>query len=142
MAIRITRAGVALTVGIIVVSALLIGGFLLARSTAEQARRSEAIKVAQQNLEEASRKQTALNEGNDSQNKDESQSGSSESKPESDMQQNQTQSEQQSAVAPSSPSELPTTGVGDALGMGLGLALLTFAAVAFVQSRRRLLETL
>lgn len=142
MAIRITRAGVALTVGIIVVSALLIGGFLLARSTAEQARRSEAIKVAQQNLEEASKKQTALNEGNDSQNKDESQSGSSESKPESDTQQNQTQPEQQSNAVPSSPSELPTTGAGDALGMGLGLALLTFAATAFVQSRRRLLETL
>ena len=72
MAVRITRAGVALTVGIIVVTGLIIGGFFWAKQSGEQARRDAATKIAEQNLEDQS-KNVALNKGDKDNNTQSSQ---------------------------------------------------------------------
>ena len=60
MAVRITQAGVALTVGIIIVTGLIIGGFFWVKTAGEQARRDDAIKIAEQNLEKQLLLETVL----------------------------------------------------------------------------------
>lgn len=51
---QITRAGVVFVVGIIILIGLVFGGVWMVRERGEQARRQEAAKIAQQNLEEQS----------------------------------------------------------------------------------------
>ncbi len=51
---QITRAGVVFVVGVIVLIGLVFGGVWMVRERGEQARRQEAAKIAQQNLEDQS----------------------------------------------------------------------------------------
>lgn len=135
MAVRVTRAGVALTVGIIVLTGLILGGFFLVKNQGEQARRDEAIKIAEQNLKEQSENGVALNEGD---KKDESK-------------QEETSEQEQGASGEGMPAtggtggqsvtELPQTGAGDALPI-VGAGLIVLLSVAYYQSRRALLESL
>lgn len=155
MAMHITRAGVALTVGIIIVTGLIIGGFFWARHSSEQARRDEAIKIAQQNLENASKEQTALNSGEGQPNGNASNGTNSENsdanKPVAPNQDQSTANSNNGAhsaadSAPSSGSQevtqLPATGAGDSITAAVAVGLLTFTGLAYLQSRRKLLESL
>ncbi len=128
MAIRITRAGVALTVGIILVTGLIIGGLFLVKNQGEQARRDDAINIAEQNLEEQSDEGVALNEGEG--NTETSQNEETES------QQSAGSSEATEQVAAS---ELPATGPADTAAALFVVGLLTFASVSYYQSRKLLL---
>ena len=138
MAGRITGAGVALTVGIIIVIGLIIGGLFLARQSAEQARNDETAKIAQEQLEKESNEDVALNEGEKKdENKDESkqESGSNTSGSTS----NNTQTPSTIPSGGQSATELPQTGPSDALPI-LGAALLAFSSIAYYKSRRALFE--
>lgn len=52
---RLTRTGALFFGGVIILGALLIGTIYLVTQQAEQARRDEAVKIAEQNLQEQSR---------------------------------------------------------------------------------------
>lgn len=128
MAVRITRAGVALTVGIILLTGLIVGGLLWAKNSGEQARREEALQIAEQNLEEQSRQDVALNEG-DEDKQEAGEQGSSQ--------------QQGGSAAPAIPGTgrdtatvetLPETGASDGLVVLLA-GILTYAGVALYRSR-------
>lgn len=61
---RITRTGVVFVLGIIVLTAAVFGGIWFVHDRGEQARRQEAAKIAQQNLEEQSKPTTNTSTGN------------------------------------------------------------------------------
>jgi len=124
MAVHVTRAGVALTVGIIIVTGLIIGGFFIVKNSGEQARREEAIKVAEQNLETQSNEGVVLNEGQDN---------TSESTPPS----NSTDT----STSDSAAGELPQTGPSDMSAI-ISLGIVTFAVVAYYSSRRAVSKVL
>ena len=130
MAVRITRAGVALTVGIIVLTGLVIGGLLWVKHTGDVARRDQAVAIAQQNLEKDSNKGVVLNDGSSS--KDNSQS----SQQQSSQQQSNSQSASNSSdgTAPSA-SELPQTGPSNGLSF-IMIGILVFLGMSYTQSRR------
>lgn len=60
MAVQITRAGVGLTIGIIILGLMVLGGLYLAKERGEQARRDAAIQIASQNLEDQSNQTKTL----------------------------------------------------------------------------------
>jgi cbb3-type cytochrome oxidase subunit 3 len=60
---RITRAGVVFVIGILVLAGLVFGGIWFVNERGEQARRDEAINIAQQQLEEQSEVATETNTG-------------------------------------------------------------------------------
>jgi FtsZ-interacting cell division protein ZipA len=60
---RITRAGVVFVIGILVLAGLVFGGIWFVNERGEQARRDEAIKIAQQQLEEQSEVARETNNG-------------------------------------------------------------------------------
>ena len=142
MAVRITGAGVALTVGIIVVTGLIIGGLFWIRGAGEQARQSEATKIAQQQLEEESRNDVALNEGGEEKaDENESQSSTENSASSSASEQNASNQTGNAGLnfsnSGSAVSELPQTGAGDIMP-AVVLALLAFSATSYVVSKRQL----
>ena len=138
MAGRITGAGVALVVGIIVVIGLIIGGLFWARQSAEQARNDETAKIAQEQLEKESNEDVALNEGEKKdENKDESKQENSPNT--SGGTSNTNQSPSTIPSGGQSATELPQTGPADALPI-VGAGLLAFASFAYYKSRRALLE--
>lgn len=59
---RLTRTGALFFGGVIILGALLIGGIYLITQQAEQARRDEAVKIAEQNLQEQSPEVTQASE--------------------------------------------------------------------------------
>lgn len=61
--LRITRTGIVFIVGAIVLVGLVIGTIFIVRDRGEQARRQDAIEVAQKNLEEQSQTSTPAAEG-------------------------------------------------------------------------------
>lgn len=140
MAIRITQAGVGLTVGIIVVAALIIGGLFLVKNQGEQARREETIKVAEKNLEKQSDQEVALNEADKDENKEsESNSGQGSSEESAQQEEGAASSGEQSVSSTNSGAsvdELPATGPSDSFAIVV-LALLTFSTAAYIQSRRQ-----
>jgi len=148
MAIRITQAGVALTVGIIIVTALIIGGFFYVRNAGEQARREEAIKIAEQNLEDQSDEGVALND--DSKNNSENSSDKPTDSNSGDTTNNQDTSNQDTSSSSSTNNssadqpagELPQTGPADSLTSVVVLSLLSFSAASYVNSRRRMYNEL
>lgn len=115
-----TTTGVALTVGIILVTGLIIGGFFLVREQGEQARREEAVRIAKENLEAQSDEDIALTDGEES-----TESGSGES----------TSAETAGDTTVERSSELPRTGPADGM-IFLVAGVLTYVAASYLQSRR------
>lgn len=154
MAIRVTRAGMGLAVGIIILAGVLFGGLWLVKERGEQARRDEAVKVAEQNLEKQSNNQVAAqNDTKDEQNKDEQSTGTSDqSTTQGATEQTDTTSTEEatgSSVAnetsttgsASVATELPQTGpVESSLLTAIAIAAVTFAGVSYWRSRRLLFE--
>lgn len=132
MAVYVTRSGVALTVGIIILAGLLVGGLLWVKDSGEQARREEAVKIAEQKLEEESKKDVALNEGDEkkSDKKSEEKSGTNNGG---------TGNTSGSDALPGTGSdleELPQTGATEnALISLVVIALLVFAGSSYWRSR-------
>ena len=125
MAVRITRAGVGLTVGIIILALVVVGGLLLVKERGEQARREDAIEIAQQNLESQSQEDPALTPPAEEQPTDEGTDGSIATDGET----------ANGATDEASPEELPQTGPADTMAI-LVVAMLTFASVSYIVSRR------
>ena len=119
-----TRAGVALTVGIIVLTGLIIGGLFWVKNTGEQARREDAIAIAEQNLEEDSNEEIVLNDGATAEEEGDQTT------------QNETQdTAPQAGTESSTVSELPQTGPSDTFAIIL-IGIVTFLGVSYYQSRR------
>jgi FtsZ-interacting cell division protein ZipA len=131
MAIRqVTRAGVGLVVGIIILGALVLGGMWLVRERGEQARREEAITIADQQLRAESDQDIAIAPPEDKNN-------DAPAKPEESTTTGQTESSNDSPVTatpPAAATELPQTGPGAISIVGIGL--LSFAVASFLHSRK------
>ncbi len=152
MAIRITRAGVGLTVGIIVLTAVVLGGLYLIQQRGEQARRDEAIKIAEQNLESQSNGEVALNEGESSANENESENGTGNgaengeaattNEAASTNTESSTSASETGATSngnvPTAGTQLPQTGPAESLMAAVLLGVGTFTALSFVRSRKLL----
>lgn len=114
---RITRAGVVFVVGILVLAGLVFGGIWFVNERGEQARRDEAIKIAEQQLEEQSEVATETNSGTVS-----------------------ADEEQENGATPSTGSEenveLPETGAE--IMQILAVTMLTLSVAYYVSSRRAL----
>lgn len=142
---RPTRTGIILTVAIIIVAALVGGGLYLLKQQGQQARREDAVKVAEQKLKDESNQGVALNQGESGTNKDQSQSGTSgqSSTGQSQGAQNQQGANEGTATsgatqaAGGSASQLPQTGPAD-ISAVFAIAALTFTVAAYIQSRRQL----
>ena len=148
MAIRITRPGILVAVSIIVMAGALIGGLLWAKHAGEQARRADAVKVAEERLKSESDRDVALNEGGKG-SKSTSEGGSQGS---GDTKQGSEQNSEQKDSTGSADSsqlpgtganngavqvgELPQTGAGEFLASLVGLWFVVFAAVSYVRSVR------
>lgn len=144
MAVRITGAGVALTVGIIIVTGLIIGGLFWIRGAGEQARRDEATKIAQQQLEEESRNDVALNDGDEEKASENESHSSAESGTSNNGNEQSTSthtggatSDSNTSTAGGAASELPRTGAGDIMPV-VALALLVFSMASYIVSKRQL----
>ena len=131
MAVHITRAGVALTAGIIVLTGALTGGLLWVRGTGEQARRDEAIAIAESQLESQSNEEAARNESND-------QTSTSNEGASGDTQTDTTTNSNSSTLTTDA---LPQTGPSD-IGAIVAVGSLTYAAFAYRQSLKRRLDIL
>ncbi len=127
MAVRLTRAGVALTVGIIILTGMIVGGLFILKNSGEQARREDAIEVAQQNLEKQSDNDTALNEGTPDKEPEADKSGDAG---------NETAPEEAPVTGTSpAPGALPQTGTGDTILALLAVAALAYAGASYYRSR-------
>lgn len=142
MAVRITGAGVALTVGIILVTALIIGGFFWAKNQGEQARRDEAVKIAEENLEKESDKDVALNDDDASNNENKSSENGSDNGSTGTPSNGSNNANNASNDQQQTSDELPQTGPADTLVALIGAASLTFAGATYVTSRRSLRDLL
>ncbi len=122
---RPTRSAVALTVGIIVLAALVLGGLHLAKERGEQVRREEAIKVAEAQLETNADEDIALNSGDEETQNEEQNSGST------------APGETSGESSQPNPSALPETGPSEAFSAVI-VALVAFSAASYVTSRKAL----
>ena len=161
MAVRITRAGVGLTVGIIVLALVVLGGLYLAKERGEQARRADAIEVAQRNLDAQSgtgtltpsidgdveKSGTPSEETKDKADKStEGSNGSTEGTgganegvgSTTDGASGSTNGSSETTTQ-QSPNELPQTGASETAAI-IAIALLTFASISYWQSRKALFE--
>ena len=144
MAIRITRPGILVAVSIIVMAGVLIGGLLWAKHAGEQARRADAVKVAEERLKSESDRDVALNEGN----KDSKAGNEAGDKGSGDAKQGSEQKDSTGSADGSQlpgtganngamqADELPQTGAGEFLVSLAGLWFVVFAAVSYVRSVR------
>ena len=129
MAIRqVTRAGVGLVVGIIILGLLVLGGLWLVRDRGEQARRQDAIAIADQQLKKESDQGVALN--TDDNKKSSTEQDPAVQKPATTDQANGSTATNQ----PSSAAELPKTGPGSTSIVVIGV--LSFAVMSFIRSRK------
>ena len=151
MAVRITRAGVWLTVGIIGLGLLVLGGLYIASQRGEQARRDEAIAIAENNLNEQSKNETpVLGGGDTTSGSDEATAGQGGSKDaEKDASTNGSSSTNNSGSSATSGatssadktvSELPQTGPTDSIAVFAIIGIVTYFAASFISSRKSLLE--
>lgn len=141
MAVRITRSGVGLTVGIIVLALVVLGGLYLVKQRGEQARREEVIQIAQENLEEQSETGT-LTPSVDGNNETSGTVTEEETTTETTTdngtttEESTTTTEEETVVA----TELPATGMNETYAI-IVVGLLAFAGASYLSSRRTLLET-
>ena len=131
MAIHVTRAGVGLTVGIIIIAGLITGGFFLVRHQSEIARRDAATKiVAERQASEAGRDKTvALNDATEVPSSTDKTGTTSDHAPARDT--------ANTATTTAPVTELPETGVGSFLAVVV-LGALAYSMVAYVRSCRAL----
>lgn len=121
MAIRpVTRAGVGLVVGIIILAALIYAGLWYVRDQGEQARREDAINIAEEQLKKESEQGVAINPDK---NAGSEQPEGSKTTPDT------TQS---TSPQPSNTGELPQTGPETTSIIVIGL--ISFVVVSFVCS--------
>lgn len=140
MALHITRPGILLTVAIIVVSVGLIGGLMWVKHAGEQARRAEAIAIAEERLKNESERDVSIrNEGAKDDDGKKAESDKKADDTNTNEQKDSTGEQGSGATVSDLPAggaaELPQTGAGDAMS-ALGAGALTFAGVAYVASRR------
>jgi len=129
MAIRtVTRAGVGLVVGIIILGLLVLGGLWLVRERGEQARREEAITIADQQLQAESDEGVALNTDEGANEKP------AEPAPTEESPATASPTDNSAARQPSSATELPQTGPEVASVVVVGI--LSFALMSFIRSRK------
>lgn len=129
MAIRtVTRAGVGLVVGIIILAALVFAGLWFVQQRGETARREEAINVAEQRLEAESEQDVAINPSENESSNEESQN--------TEQAQGSAAAPQtgNSAAQPSATESLPQTG-SEASSIIIA-GFVTFVTVAFIRSRK------
>lgn len=133
MAVHVTRAGVALTVGIVVLTGLIIGGLYWVKETGEQARREDAIAIAERNLETQSENEGALNEGE-----------STETPPAEEPEDTSTtipgtgtDNGESADTDNSDVNQLPATG-NEGLASFVAVTALSISIALYVQSRRQL----
>lgn len=121
---RITRTGIVFIVGVIVLTGLVLGGLWLVQERGEQARRQEAAKIAEQNLESQSESgaQTPTTTGDNT-------NAGTVATPSDTETETQT-----STVASAHSGDLPQTGAD--ISQVLILALVTLATAYYVTSRR------
>lgn len=152
MAVHVTRAGVVLTVGIIVASLIVFSGLYAVKQRGEQARRDEAVKVAEEKLQAESNNETALNQrgtsgstSNESENSQtssdqSSSSGSVGSSSSSDSNTGSSSSSSNSSSSTTTTSELPQTGPANSLSAVIISGVVTYGVVAYGISRRRMAQ--
>ena len=135
MAIRnVTRAGVGLVVGIIILGLLVLGGLWLVRERGETARREEAITIAEQQLQQDSNEDAALN-GNESSNEATDEATTDDTPAVADEPAGATENDRPATAAePEATTTLPQTGPEAASIAVLGV--LSFAVVSFIRSRK------
>lgn len=122
---RITRTGIVFIIGVVVLAALAFGAVWYVQQRGEQARRAEAVKIAEQNLTEQSK--TATNSPTKVDD------GSSE--PTSS---NGTHTDTQPTSSTTSTVELPATGT-DASSIVV-VTILSLATSLYIASRRMVRE--
>ena len=140
MAVYTKRTGLALTVGIIILSLVALGGLYLVKNQGEQARREEAVKVAEERLKAESEQEVALENGaaNESATEEvvveeESQAGSEQSAGSGAGAGAGQGTGGDVAVA----EELPQTGSSEVL-TAVALGVLTFSVATYAVSRNNL----
>ena len=139
MAVRITRAGVGLTIGIIILAAVVLGGLYFVKQRGEVARRDDAIQIAEQKLESEST--GVLTPATDSSN-----GTSSEKTKDPDTKPSTTTTKPAGTtgtngtnVAVNPATQLPQTGPSDAASI-IVIGLLSFAGISYFNSRRILVK--
>jgi len=125
---RITRAGVVFVAGIIVLAALVFGGIWLVRERGEQARRAEAVAIAEQNLQAESEATPPAETGSE-------EASSTTETTETGV----AVTEGTQAVAGTDATELPATGAD--LSSLVIVTIVSLAISYFVASRRALLQS-
>ena len=138
MAVYTKRTGLALTVGIIILSLVALGGLYLVKNQGEQARREEAVKVAEERLKAESEQEVALENGaaNESATEEvvveeESQAGSEQSAGSG------AGAGQGTGGDVAAAEELPQTGSSEVL-TAVALGVLTFSVATYAMSRNNL----
>lgn len=124
MAVHVTRTGVALTVGIIILGLLAFGGLYAVKQQGEQAQRNEAIAIAEQRLEAEADKDVALNGNDEVTDERSSESGQS----------TESGTDTSSQQGAESAGVLPQTGAGD-IWMAPLVGLLTYFVVSGLMAR-------
>jgi hypothetical protein len=130
---NLTRAGIGLVIGIIILALVVFGGIWLVRERGEQARRDEAIAIADQQIEQQDDQDIAIGSGNSTSNNLD-QAAPSQSTDQAPASSNGAASTPAPAAAAN---ELPQT--GPELMPIVAFALLSFATVSYIQSRKLLL---
>ena len=138
MAVYTRRTGLALTVGIIILSLVALGGLYLVKNQGEQARREEAVKVAEERLKAESEQEVALENGAANESvteevvvEEESQAGSEQSAGSG------TGAGQGNGGNVAAAEELPQTGSSEVL-TAVALGVLTFSVATYAVSRNNL----
>jgi hypothetical protein len=145
MAVRITRAGVWLTVGIIGLGLLVLGGLYIAGQRGEQARRDEAIAIAENNLNEQSKNETPVLGGGDDTASEEATSGQTggatmTEKETSTTDSGSTSSSNATTSTNTAVTELPQTGPSSDIAVIAIIATVTYFVASFISSRKNLLK--
>lgn len=120
---RLTKAGILFVIGIVVLAGLVTGGVFLAKNRGEAARREEAVKIAEQNLEDESKvavETTPVAEATD------------------EAEETATEAAEETVVAAAAPEVLPQTGPAElqAIGNILIVTLLALSTSFYIASRR------
>jgi FtsZ-interacting cell division protein ZipA len=130
---NLTRAGIGLVIGIIILALVVFGGIWLVRERGEQARRDEAIAIADQQIEQQDDQDIAIGSGNSTSNNSD-QAAPSQSTDQAPASSNGAAS---TAAPAAAANELPQT--GPELVQFVAFALLSFAVASYIQSRKLLL---